>query len=86
MLDADDVPCVPLDAVRRTASPRAVVVPCYGARLMRLRLLSPVVVRDYREGMSIARIRAAHGLGAGDVYVILHDVGVPLRTRSKGAK
>lgn len=84
MLDADDVPCVPLDAVRRTPKRAQVVLP-RAVMAMRLRLLTPRVLAAYRRGTSLARICADNGITDGSLYRVLRDNRVPLR-RAKGAK
>jgi len=85
MRRADDVPCVPLDAVRRTPKRVRVVLP-RAVMAMRLRLLTPRVLAAYRRGTSLARICADNGITDGSIYTILHNNRVPLRARSKGAK
>lgn len=73
--------CVPLDALRRNAPPPRAVVAVVDpdARALRVRLLSPRIARDYRDGHPVAAIRAGYDLATGELYGVLRACGVPLR-------
>lgn len=72
---------VPLSALRRgpPPAPPSVTRVDPEARAQRVRLLSPRIAADYRDGHPAAAIRASYDLATGELYGVLRACGVPLR-------